>query len=295
MATVMEKYTHELYAPRIVPPTAAPLFARRVDARTEIDPLQNRVLAQLPEAERARLLPQLEQVELPLGKVLHECGNGAHHVHFPTSAVVSLLNLLDDGSSAEAATVGREGVIGFPILMGGGLTPGRTLVVRRGTALRLRAHALTEELNRGGALLQVLLRYSQALLAHMAQMAVCNRHHRLDAQLCRWLLLMLDRSQSDEIVMTQELIASMLGVRREGVTAAAVKLQSAGCIRYRRGRICVLDRAALEQRACECYAVVHGEYERLLPQACGTNRILSLRSAGSDTSPKAARNIAACV
>jgi CRP-like cAMP-binding protein len=272
MATVMNQYTFGESTPVVEPPTAvtqraSTSMAHRVRTHfgADTDPLQNRLLALLPQADRTRLLPQLEPVELRLGKVLHDCGGTSGFVHFPTSAIVSHLTLLDDGASAETAVVGREGVVGFPSFMEGNATPGQSIVMRTGGAIRMRSHVLASEMNRSGALLNLLLRHTQALLAQMAQIAVCNRHHRLDAQLCRWLLLMLDRSRGSEILMTQELIASMLGVRREGVTAAAGKLQAAGLICYRRGLIRVLDRVGLEQRTCECYAIVRNEYECLLP------------------------------
>ena len=210
------------------------------------DARQNQLLAALPEAELARWRPHLEAVDLPLGKALYESGGKLTHVVFPTTAIVSLLYVMEDGASAEIAVVGHEGA---------------------GRGFRLRAGLMMQEFDRAGPVLHLLLRYTQALITQMAQTAVCNRHHSLDQQLCRWLLLSLDRLHSDELVMTQELIANMLGVRREGVTEAAGALQKAGLIRYRRGRITVLDRAGLERRTCECYAVVKREYDRLLPAA----------------------------
>lgn len=229
------------------------------------DPRTNRLLAMLPEGEWERWRPQLELVELPLGKVLHESGVGLSHVYFPTTAIVSLLYVLADGASAEIAVVGLEGLVGVTLFMGGGSTPSRAVVQSAGLGYRLRAQALQVEFERAGPVMHLLLRYTQALITQMAQTAVCNRHHELDQQLCRWLLLSLDRLPGDELVMTQELIANMLGVRREGVTEAARKLQSAGLIRYARGHIVVLDRPGLEARTCECYAVVKKEYDRLLP------------------------------
>ena len=234
---------------------------------TAADASENRLLAALPAPELARLLPLLEPADLPLGKVLYESGHTLSHVYFPTSGIVSLLFVMEDGASAEIAVVGREGVVGIALFMGGGSTPSRAVVQSAGQGLRLRSGAMKEAFHRNGAVMHVVLRYTQALITQMAQTAVCNRHHSLDQQLCRWLLLSLDRLPGHELVMTQELIANMLGVRREGVTEAANKLQLAGLIRYARGRISVLDRPALEKRTCECYAVVKNEYDRLLPDA----------------------------
>jgi CRP-like cAMP-binding protein len=234
------------------------------------DPRQNRLLAALPDGEWARWLPQLEAVDLPLGKVLYESGSKLTHVYFPTSSIISLLYVMEDGASAEIAVVGHEGIVGISLFMGGGSTPSRAVVQSAGKGFRLNASLMLQEFNRAGPVLHLLLRYTQALITQMAQTAVCNRHHTLDQQLCRWLLLSLDRLQSDELVMTQELIANMLGVRREGVTEAAGHLQKAGLIRYQRGHIKVLDRHKLEQRACECYAVVKREYDRLLPATTAT-------------------------
>jgi CRP-like cAMP-binding protein len=225
----------------------------------------NHLLAALPAYIQQSWLPQLEPVQMPLGEVLYESGVTLGHVYFPTTAIVSLLYVMEDGASAEIAVVGNEGIVGISLFMGGESTPSRAVVQSAGQGFRLKAQVLKEEFNRAGPVLHLLLRYTQALITQMAQTAVCNRHHSLDQQLCRWLLLSLDRLQGDELVMTQELIANMLGVRREGVTEAALKLQSAGLIRYARGRITVLDRAGLEQRTCECYAVVKKEYDRLLP------------------------------
>jgi CRP-like cAMP-binding protein len=234
------------------------------------NPLQNQLLASLPEAEWQRWLPQLERVELSLGKVLYESGSEMSYVYFPTDAIVSLLYVLESGSSAEIAVVGFEGLVGISIFMGGGSTPSRAVVQSAGVGFRLRADAIKGEFERSGPVMHLMLRYTQALITQMSQTAVCNRHHSLDEQLCRWLLLSLDRLRGSELVMTQELIANMLGVRREGVTEAALKLQKAGLIRYVRGRISVLDRPGLEQRTCECYAVVKKEYDRLLPNRLAT-------------------------
>lgn len=227
-------------------------------------PTENRLLAALPASEWQRWQPQLEWVDLPLGEVLYESGRKMSHVYFPTTAIVSLLYVMEDGASAEIAVVGNEGLVGIALFMGGESTPSRAVVQSAGKGLRLRAAIVKQEFNRSPAVLHLLLRYTQALITQMAQTAACNRHHSLDQQLCRWLLLSLDRLQGHDLVMTQELIANMLGVRREGVTEAALKLQSAGLIRYARGHIKVLDRAGLELRTCECYAVVKKEYDRLL-------------------------------
>jgi len=230
------------------------------------EPQQNHLLASLPADTRERLFPHLELVPMPLGHVLYESGNRLRHVYFPTTCIVSLLYVMEDGASAEIAVVGNEGIIGIALFMGGETTPSRALVQSAGHAFRLKGPLLKDEFNRSGVLQQLLLRYTQALLTQMAQTAVCNRHHSVDQQLCRWLLLSLDRVSSNKLAMTQELIANMLGVRREGVTAAAGRLQSAGLIHYSRGRITVLDRPGLEARACECYAVVKKEFDRLLPR-----------------------------
>jgi CRP-like cAMP-binding protein len=210
-------------------------------------------------------MPLLEFVDLSLGQVLYESGAALAHVYFPTTAIVSLLYVLENGASAEIAVVGNEGIIGVSLFMGGESTPSRAVVQSAGQGFRLKAKVMKEEFNRAGPVLHLLLRYTQALITQMAQTAVCNRHHTLDQQLCRWLLLSLDRLQGTRLVMTQELIANMLGVRREGVTEAALKLQHAGLISYARGHITVLDRKRLEKRSCECYLVVKKEYDRLLP------------------------------
>src|SRR3984893_892009 len=229
------------------------------------DPRENQLLAKLSEKQWARWLAHLEPVDMPLGKVLYEPGATLIHVYFPTSAIVSLLYVMEDGASAEIAVVGYEGIVGISRFMGGESTPSRAVVQSGGNGLRLKASLMLEEFNRAGPVMHLLLRYTQALITQMAQTAVCNRHHTLDQQLCRWLLLSLDRLQGNELVMTQELIANMLGVRREGVTEGALKLQHAGLISYARGHITVRDREGLEKRSCECYAVVKKEYDRLLP------------------------------
>ena len=231
------------------------------------NPAQNRLLAALPPIERERVYPELELVQMPLGGVLYESGSKLDHVYFPATAIISLLYVMGDGASAEIAVVGNDGMVGVALFMGGETTPSRAVVQSAGAAYRLPGGVLKEEFRRGGTVQQQLLRYTQALLTQMAQTAVCNRHHSVDQQLCRWLLLSLDRLSSNELTMAQELIANMLGVRREGVTEAAGKLQDAGAIRYSRGRITVLDRPALEAQACECYAVVKRESDRLLPGA----------------------------
>ena len=230
-----------------------------------VGPRENQLLARLPDEELVRWLPHLEPVDMPLGKVLYESGATLLYVYFPTSAIVSLLYVMEDGASAEIAVVGYEGIVCISRFMGGESTPSRAVVQSGGDGYRLKASLMLEEFNRAGTVMHLLLRYTQALITQMAQTAVCNRHHTLDQQLCRWLLLSLDRLRSNELVMTQELIANMLGVRREGVTAAAGRLHRAGLINYQRGHISVLDRWQLERRTCECYAVVKREYDRLLP------------------------------
>ena len=227
-------------------------------------PKDNRLLAALPDTEWQRWLPDLEWVQLPLGEVLYESGGALSHVYFPTTAIVSLLYVMENGASAEIAVVGYEGLVGISLFMGGESTPSRAVVQSAGEGFRMKAAAIKDVFNHP-PVLHLLLRYTQALITQMAQTAVCNRHHSLDQQLCRWLLLSLDRLKGSELVMTQELIANMLGVRREGVTDSALKLQKAGLIQYSRGRISVLDRPGLESRSCECYAVVKKEYDRLLP------------------------------
>ena len=226
-------------------------------------PKSNHLLAALSPAELKRLRAHLEAVDLPLGHVVYESGRLLEHLYFPTDSIVSLLYVMEDGSSAEIAVVGNEGVVGISLFMGGETTPSRAVVQSAGSAWRLPARFMHVEFNRGGSLQHLLLRYTQSLITQMTQTAVCNRHHSVDQQLCRWLLLSLDRLDGSELVMTQELIANMLGVRREGVTAAAGKLQKAGVINYRRGHITVLDRPKLENLSCECYAVVRRECDRL--------------------------------
>ena len=228
-------------------------------------PKDNHLLAALPDTEWARWQPQLEWVAMPLGQVLYESGRTLSHVYFPTTAIVSLLYVMENGASAEIAVVGREGVVGISLFMGGESTPSRAVVQSAGEGWRLRASAIKDEFNRSHPVMHLLLRYTQALITQMSQTAVCNRHHSLDQQLCRWLLLSLDRLPGNDLLMTQELIANMLGVRREGVTEAALKLQKLGLIRYARGHITVLDRPGLAARTCECYEVVKKEYYRLLP------------------------------
>ena len=230
----------------------------------------NHLLAAVPGLEKSPWLPHLERIELPLGKVLYEPGDKLTHAYFPTTSIVSLLYVMENGASAEIAVVGNEGLVGIALFMGGESTPSRAVVQSGGEGLRLKANVVMTEFNRAGPVLHLLLRYTQALITQMAQTAVCNRHHSLDQQLCRWLLLSLDRLSSNQLIMTQELIANMLGVRREGVTEAAGNLHKAGLIDYRRGRITVLDRARLERRTCECYAVVKKEYDRLLPAGITT-------------------------
>jgi CRP-like cAMP-binding protein len=229
------------------------------------DPRFNRLLGALPDAVWLRWKPQLELVDMPLGQVLYEAGGTLSHVYFPTAAIVSLLYMMENGASAEIAVVGCEGLVGISLFMGGESTSSRAVVQSAGVGFRVKAKAVKDEFNSSGPVLHLFLRYTQALITQMAQTAVCNRHHSLDQQLCRWLLLSLDRLQNSELIMTQELIANMLGVRREGVTESALKLQGDGIIRYVRGHITVLDRPALERRTCECYAVVKREYDRLLP------------------------------
>lgn len=233
---------------------------------TTPDPKKNQLLAALPADEWQRLLPELESVEIVLGQVLYESGSTMTHMYFPTTAIVSLLYVMENGSSAEIAVVGNEGLVGVSLFMGGESTPSRAVAQSAGLGFRMPAQVIKDEFNRAGPTMHLLLRYTQALITQMAQTAVCNRHHSLDQQLCRWLLLSLDRLQGHELTMTQELISNMLGVRREGVTEAAMQLQAAGLIRYSRGKISVLDRSGLERRTCECYAVVKKEYDRLLPE-----------------------------
>jgi len=229
-------------------------------------PTRNHLLAALPDAERQRWLPKLEPEQLPLGTVLYEPGSRMTHVHFPTTSIVSLRYLLASGASVETAVVGHEGMVGIALILGGKTSRGRAVVQNAGLGFRLEARTLMDDFNRSGPVMHLLLRYTQALITQTAQTAVCNRHHSLDQQLCRSLLLIVDRLHSNSVVMTQELIADLLGVRRESVTAAAVHLKALGLIRYRRGQIEVLDRDGLEEHACECYCVVRKEYDRLLPE-----------------------------
>jgi CRP-like cAMP-binding protein len=231
---------------------------------------ENRLLASLPEAIKARWQPHLELVELALGQVLYEASRLMADVYFPITAIVSLLYVLENGASAEIAIVGNEGIVGIALFMGGDTTPSRAVVQSAGLGLRMKSPLLKHDFDFYPPVMHLMLRYTQALITQMSQTAVCNRHHSLDQQLCRWLLLSLDRLRGSELVMTQELIANMLGVRREGVTDAATKLQRAGLIRYARGHIEVLDRAGLERRTCECYEVVRREYGRLLPNRTST-------------------------
>jgi CRP-like cAMP-binding protein len=228
-------------------------------------PRQNLLLAALPQALYERLLPNLELVPMSLGEIVYTSGSELPYLYFPTTCIVSLVYVMANGASAEIAVTGFEGLVGIAVFLGGQTTPNQAVVQSEGHAYRIRANVVRHEFEQGGALQHLLLLYTQALTSQMAQTAVCNRHHSLDQQLCRWLLLSLDRLHSDELTMTQELIANMLGVRRQGVVEAAGKLQSAGLIDYRRGRINVLDRPGLEARVCECYAVVRREYDRLLP------------------------------
>jgi CRP-like cAMP-binding protein len=229
-------------------------------------PKENRLLAALQPTAFGKLLPELERVTLPFGHSLYESGALQAHAYFPTDCIVSLLNVLESGASAEIAVVGNEGIVGFALFMGGETTPGRAVVQSAGHGYRLASALLKREFEAGGELQHLLLRYTQALITQMTQTAMCNRYHTVEQQLCRWLLLSMDRLTSNELVMTQELIASMLGVRREGVTEAAGKLQVEGAITYSRGKISVRQRAMLEARACECYRVVKTEYDRLLPE-----------------------------
>ncbi|MGA9997281.1 MAG: Crp/Fnr family transcriptional regulator [Pyrinomonadaceae bacterium] len=228
------------------------------------DPVENRLLAALPSEEYERLRPSLEHVSFALGEVVYESGGHLDYVYFPTTAIISLLYMMENGSSAEMGLAGNEGVVGIALFMGGGTMPNRAVVQSAGRAVRMKARALQTEFALGSKFQQLLLRYTQALITQISQTAVCNRLHAVEQQLCRWLLLSHDRVQADELVMTQELIADMLGVRREGVTVAAGQLQDAGAISYVRGRIKILDRQKLEAIACECYKVVKDEFDRLL-------------------------------
>jgi CRP-like cAMP-binding protein len=236
-----------------------------MDRESAPSPHHNHLLSVLPKTESERLFPSMELTTLTLGTALYESGDRLKHVFFPTTAIVSLLYVMENGASAEIAVIGNEGIVGIALFMGGETMPNRAVVQSEGLAYRLPGELLKNEFNRGGPLQHLLLRYTLAMLTQMAQTAVCNRHHTVDQQLCRWLLLSIDRLPANELTMTQELIANMLGVRREGVTEAAGKLQSAGLIHYNRGRITVLDRRGLEARVCECYEVVRKEFHRLLP------------------------------
>lgn len=244
-------------------PSRGPLRASQSGAP---DPQGNGIVASLPAADRQRWEAHLEPVALSLGQVLYEPGATVSHAYLPTTAVVSLLYVTESGASAEVAAVGSEGIVGISLFMGGGSTPSRAVVQSAGEGFRMSGAVLREEFAQSGSVRLALLRYTQALIAQMAQIAVCNRHHTIDQQLCRWLLLSLDRRPDNELIVTQEMIAHMLGVRREGVTEAALALQRAGLISYRRGHITVLDRFAVEKRSCECYGVVRAEYDRLLPE-----------------------------
>ncbi len=256
----------------ISPPTRRPSRSTQGAARvakpgppTAEQASQNELLAALPDDVLQRWLPHLRPIDMPLGYVLYEAGQVERSVCFPATSIVSLLYVMENGDSAEIAVVGREGIVGFSLFMGGNSTPSRALVQSAGTGFLMNSDMVKDEFDRVHPVMHLLLRYTQALITQMAQTAVCNRHHTLAQQLCRWLLLSLDRLSGNELVMTQELIANMLGVRREGVTESALKLQEAGVIKYSRGHITVLDRPALESRSCECYAVVKKEYDRLLP------------------------------
>jgi CRP-like cAMP-binding protein len=230
-------------------------------------PMQNHLLAALPKEIFERIAPHLELIPMPLGEVLYESGGQLHHVYFPTTSIVSLHYVMENGASAEIAGVGNEGVVGISLFMGGNTTPSRATVCTSGYGYRLKARLMMEEFNRAGPMMRLMLRYTQALITQMSQTAVCNRHHSMEQQMCRWLLLTLDRLPTPELIMTQELIASMLGVRREGITETAGDLQRSGLISYRRGHITVLDRSGLESRTCECYNVVKKEFHRLLSEA----------------------------
>jgi len=242
---------------------------RTKPSSTSQPPKTNRLLAALPEKNYLALLPLLEPVVLPLGMAVYESNAKQGYVYFPTSSIVSLLYVLENGASAEIAVTGPEGLVGIALFMGGETTPSRAVVQSAGHGYRLKAAVLKAEFERGGPLQHLLLRFTQALITQMTQTAVCNRHHAVDQQLCRWLLLSLDRLAGSELVMTQELMANMLGVQRAGVSEAAGKLQAEGLIRYNRGKISVIDRPRLEARVCECYRAVKKEYDRLLPEVLG--------------------------
>jgi CRP-like cAMP-binding protein len=254
-----------VHRPATVPKRASSSLKDRSRTAARSGPHHNHLLEALPVADYKRLQPHLNLVPMELGEVLYAPGGRLAHVYFPTTSIVSLLYVMEDGASAEIAVVGNEGMLGISLFMGGETTPSHAVVQSAGFGVRLKAQLLKQEFARFGPMMHLLLRYTQALITQMAQTAVCNRHHSVDQQLCRWLLLSLDRLSTNELSMTQELIANMLGVRREGVTEAAGKLQDGGLIRYRRGRITVLDRPGLEARSCECYQVVKKEFDRLLP------------------------------
>jgi CRP-like cAMP-binding protein len=234
--------------------------------KTMSDPKANRLLAALPEAEWLRWLPHLEPADLALGQVIYDSGSPLTHAYFPTTAIVSMLYVMNDGASAEIAVIGWEGMLGISLFMGGGSTPSRAVVQNDGQCFRIRAETLKEEFDRSPAVSHLLLCYTQALISQMTQTAACNRHHSLDQQLCRWLLLSLDRHQGNDLLMTRKLISNMLGVTDEKMAQGALELQDAGLIRYADGRITVLDRPGMQRRTCECYQVVKDEYDRLLPQ-----------------------------
>ncbi len=250
------------------------------------DPRQNRLLATLTEEDYTLISPFLERVELLLGDVLYESGMKMNYAYFPTDSIVSLLYVMEDGSSAEIAVVGYDSIVGISLFMGGETTPSRAVVQSAGYAYRLKGQIMKSEFDRAGSMHHLLLRYTQSLLTQMAQTAVCNRHHSLDQQFCRWLLLSHDRLHTDELIMTQELIAGMLGVRREGVTGAALNVQKEGLIKYNRGHITILDREGLEKRVCECYSVVKKEYDRLLPDPCDTFHIITKTTSRKQPLPK---------
>jgi CRP-like cAMP-binding protein len=260
----IERASGILLRPALLSPNTINNWKQKPDMSSAHDPNQNHLLAALLDAEFDRLAPHLELIPMLLGDVLYESGGKLQHVYFPTTSIVSLHYVLESGGSSEIAGVGNEGVLGISLFMGGDSTPSRAVVQTGGHGYRLKSQVLMEEFNRAGPVLRLLLRYTQALITQMSQTAVCNRHHSVEQQLCRWLLLTLDRLPSNELTMTQELIASMLGVRREGVTEAAGKLQTKGYISYRRGHITVLNRAGLEGSVCECYDVVKKEFARLL-------------------------------
>ncbi len=247
---------------------ARPAMNARLDVGHQVPPdaARNHLLAAISPEERRRWAPFVEPFQMPLGQVLYESGDTLRHVYFPTSAIVALLYVMECGASAEIAIVGNEGLVGVSLFMGGNSTPNRAVVQSAGWGFRLPAHIMKEEFDRGADVQHLFLRYTQALLTQTSQTAACNRHHAVEQQLSRFLLLSMDRLEGDVLVMTQELIANMLGVRREGITEAALKLQHAGLIKYTRGKITVLDRPALEKRSCECYSVVKKEYDRLLPR-----------------------------